>query len=234
MEFAYRRRLAIGTWLLGVPLVGMVVIGMAPRAFAQEEPAPTVQAASITVDHADDGTSSVEATFELGDVGEEGIEHLLVHRAGVTVQDLMVDGEAIEVPDQSDGISRVATPISGEQVSYTVTYTVSRDDGVFAVPILTPEAPRDASNRAVSVDVLLPPDMVLAGEAFPSVERREQRDGREVVAHRVINVPTVTITEYGAGERFELSSWITVVALLLFAAVVILWYRQSLAGRTSE
>jgi hypothetical protein len=212
----------------------MILLLFGPSAVAQEELEPVVQAARITIDHADDTTSSVEASFELGDVGEEGIEHLLVHRRGATVQDVSIDGEVIDVPAQADGMSRVVGPVSGEEVSYTVTYTVSRDDGVFTVPILGPEAPRDASDRAVTVEVLLPPGTVLSGEAFPSVDRRETRDGREVVLHRVINVPSVVITEYGESGRLSLSDWITAIALLLFAAMLAIWYRQSLTGRTSE
>lgn len=213
---------------LGVLLVG--ALGAAP-ALAQEAPAATVAEAVITVDMGEDGTDSVEATYtvEGADQLEDGVEHLLVTRPGVEVGEIEASGDAESAPEitEGEGVTRVLVPVSGETTTYTLSYTVTRDEGTFGVAIIAPNLPPSSPQRNVAIETTLPEGEELAGEFFPSVSRTEEEEGRLSLIQRVINVPSVVIAEYGASAaRVSLSEIITVVALVVFLGVLFGWYRQ--------
>lgn len=219
-------RIAVGA--LGALLVSALA---AAPALAQEPPPATVADAEITVDMGVDGSDSVEATYTIegADKLEGGVEHLLVTRPGAAVGEISVSGDAepnLEITE-GEGVTRILVPVSAETASYTLSYTVTRDEGVFGVVILAPNLPPSSSQRNVAIQTMLPEGEQLAGEFFPSVSRTEEEGGRLSLIQRVINVPSVVIAEYGASAaRISLSEIITVVALVVFLVVLVGWYRQ--------
>lgn len=216
-------------------LVLLVLAGTAPAA-AQQAPRPSLTAVQVLVTLTDGGEDTVEATFTVQNTaGLAGgtVEHLLIRRPGAQIGEVTVAGAAMGAPQVTpgQGITRYRVPVGGEPATYTLRYTVRRAPGTFAVPILAPSIPVARPERLVTIETRLPGGQVLAGEFFPSIDRRDTREGRQVLVHRVINVPAVVIAEYGASTRFSASGWVSLVGLLLFAAVLGGWYRHVLIRR---
>jgi hypothetical protein len=219
-------------------VAALTLLGLSGPAWAQ--PArPAVDQARVIVTMGSDGQDTVEATYAVRNAGalKGGVlEHLLVRRPGAEVGEIRLDGAASGTPEleRREGISRVRVTVSGEPATYTLRYSVRRAPGTFAVPIVMPAIPVARPVPGVLIETSLPPGAQLAGERFPSVERVETREGRTVVIHRVINIPSVTIAEYGAGRRFTLSLGVTVVALAVLLAVVLGWFGHAVTRRPAR
>ncbi len=226
---------AIHAVTAGVVSLFLVAAGTA-RAWAQRPPRPSVVSARIVVTLGPNGEDAVEATFTVQHTaGLPGgvVEHLLVRRPGAQIGEVAVAGAATGVAEvmPGQGITRYRISVTGDPATYTLRYPVRRAPGVFAVPILAPGIAVAGSDRLVTIETLLPDGQVLAGESFPPIDRREVRDGRQVLVHRIVNVPAVVIAEHGARGRFTASGWVSLVGLLLFAAVLGGWYRHVLIRR---
>jgi hypothetical protein len=200
---------------------------------AQQPPRPVVEQARILVTMADGGDDTVEATYTVQNTAglqDRVVEHILVRRPGAEVGDVEASGATAGTPtvERREGLTRVKVPVNADPATYTLRYTVRRAPGTYAVPIVAPNVPVARSEPNVTIETTLPPGQNQEGEWFPSIDRTETRDGRTVLVHRVINVPSVTIAEYGRGSPFNLSLLITVVGFGLLAIILVGWFRHAL------
>jgi 5-formyltetrahydrofolate cyclo-ligase len=232
-------RKRIGPLSLGVS-IGLLLslLALPLPGYTQPAPKPAVQQARIVVTMTEGGADSVEATYTLQNttgLRDGVIEHILARRPGAEVGDIQASGAATGahgVVARREGMARVNVPVSGEPATYTLRYTVHRAPGTFAVPILAPGIPVARSEPNVTIETLLPAGMRQQGEWFPSVERIESREGRTVLVHRVINVPSVAIAEYGqGGSFFSLSLLVTLAGLAVLLPILAWWFRHVLARR---
>lgn len=214
-----------------------VTLVFATPAHTQEEAVPTLVEARVVVDKNQDGNSSVEATYTVeGTAGLEGgvIEHLLVRHPGAEVGEISVaeGGSGQTEFSEGEGISRFQVPISGDPATYTLRYEVRTDQQTFAVPLVVPDvvvAPPEDSD--IVIETLFPEGERLTGEVFPSVTGREMRDGRQVLIHRVNNVPSRAIAQYGEEvSSFGISNFTVGAALAIFGVVLFFWYRTTFGG----
>lgn len=202
----------------------------------QPAPKPGVAEAKIAITMGQDGTDTVEATYTVVNTAglKDGVvEHALVRRPGAEVGAIEAAGAASGAPsiEQRQGISSVRVTVSGEPATYTLRYTVRRAAGTFAVPLPTPRIPVVRSAPNVTIETAVPPGAKVDGEWFPSVERFELREGRTVLVHRVINIPSVAIAEHDRGGFLSASQWITVLGIGFMAVVLVWWFRHSAERR---
>jgi hypothetical protein len=212
-------------------LAVFLILMLPGLAFAAQ---PSVSEAKIVVDYGVDGTDTVEATYTVGAVDglKDGVlEHLWVRRPGTTVSDIEVtgDGQSSTVTE-GKGITRVAVNLTANPATYTIRYKVKRESGFFVVPVFAPAIPVDRSESNVLIESILPAGQKLAGENFPALSAREERDGRTVLVHRVINVPSVVMAEYGTSKGISMSDVTTLLTVLLFLSVLVLWFRYLVRG----
>jgi hypothetical protein len=229
-----RREVALGR--LAAATMLLMVLAATPPATAQAPARPSVTQARITVSFTDGGEDTVEATFTVQNtaaLADGQVEHLLVRRPGATIGDVNTSGAASGAPQVTpgQGLTRYRVVVTGDPATYTLRYSVRRDAGAFAVPVLAPNLPVARSERLVTIESWLPPGQLLAGEYFPSIDHREEREGRQVLVHRIVNVPAVVIAEYGTSRRFSASAWVTLIGFVLFGAVLGGWYRHILKRR---
>ncbi|MGH7265269.1 MAG: hypothetical protein ACREMB_10510 [Candidatus Rokuibacteriota bacterium] len=219
---------AILTLLLGaVPGYGQT---------AAPAPKPGVREARIAVQMGQDGADTVEATYTVVNTAglKDGVvDHALVRRPGAEVADVQASGAATGPPtvEPREGLGSVRVTVSGEPATYTLRYTVRRSPGVYAVPVLSPRIPVTRSAPDVTIETTLPPGTRLEGEWFPAIHGVETRDGRTVLVHRVINIPSVTIAEYDRGGLLTPSQWTTLLGLLFLAVVFVWWFSDALPKR---
>lgn len=219
--------------------VAAVLVAGATPGWAQPAapaPKPAVDRARIVVTMGQDGNDTVEATYTVvNTVGlKEGmVEHALVRRPGAELGEIQVSGAASGAPtvDRREGISTVKVAVSGEPATYTLRYGVRRAAGTFAVPILTPRIPVAKSAPNVTIETALPSGTKADGEWFPSVERFDTRDGRTVLVHRVINIPSVAIAEYNRGGFLNPSLWTTMLGFGFLTVLVVWWFRHAAQRR---
>jgi hypothetical protein len=216
--------------------VALVVLLVPPLPGHAQQPRPAVELGQIVVNMADGGDDTVEATYTVQNTGglEGGVlEHILARRPGAEVGDIQMSGAATGAPtvERREGMTRVKVTLSGEPATYTLRYTVRRSPGNYAVPILTPNVPVARSEPNVTIETMLPQGKNQEGEWFPSVDRIETREGRTVLVHRVINVPAVTIAEYGQGSWFNLSLLVTLVGFAVLIPILVWWFSHALARR---
>jgi hypothetical protein len=228
-----RRRLPRG-W--GVALALGLALGTTLPGWAQQAPPPkpVVAEAKILVTMGADGQDTVQATYTVLNVAglkDATVDHALVRRPGAEVGAVEASGAATGAPatTQKGGISSVRVTVSGEPATYTLKYGVRRAAGTYAVPLLTPRIPVAKPLPNVTIETALPPGQKLDGEWFPSIDRTETRDGRTVVIHRVINIPSVTIAEYGRNVWLTPSLLITLVAVGFLLVVIVAWFRHAAA-----
>ena len=223
---------------MSVTLLACVVLLMfAAPAQAQEEAGPILTEARVVVEMNQDGNNNVEATYTVeGTEGLEGgpLEHLLVSQPGAEVNEIsVVEGGSGEVESpEGEGVTRVQVPVSGDPATYTLRYEVRTDQQTFTVPLVVPDVvvaqPGDSD---IVIETLLPEGERLTGEVFPSVTGREMRDGRQVLTHRVNNLPSRTIAQYGEEVgSFGISNLTVGAALAVFGAVLFFWYRTTFGG----
>lgn len=210
----------------GLVLAAFLLVLFPTPANAQEEPAAVVAEADVEVTMAADGSDSVSATYTVqataGEIGD--IEHLVALRPGADVGDVALRGDVRGQPvlDDGEGIARFVVTASGRNATYTVSYRVTRDEGVFAVPLIIPDLPPGDAARNVSITTRLPAGQELTGEVFPTVDRIE--DDGSLLSSRETNLPSVVIAQYAGGGGLSLSTWISVFAIAIFSAVAIGWY----------
>jgi hypothetical protein len=222
-------RIAIGA------VVSLLTAWPAPGA-AQPAPKPAVAEARIAITMGQDGSDAVEATYTVVNTAglKDGVvEHALVRRPGAELGPIEASGATTGSPqiDTRQGISSVRVTVSGEPATYTLRYGVRRAPGSFAVPIPTPRIPVARSASNVAIETALPPGTRADGEWFPSVERVETRDGRTVLVHRVINVPSMAIAEYDRGGFLTPSQWTTLLGVGFLLVVVIWWFLHAVRTR---
>jgi hypothetical protein len=212
-----------------------LLLGAGPASAQPAAPAPKpgVREAKILVRMAQDGADTVEATYTVVNTAglKDGVvEHAVVPRPGAEVADVQASGAATAPPTLAprEGLGSVRVTVSGEPATYTLRYTVRRGPGVYAVPILSPRIPVTRSAPDVTIETTLPPGARLEGEWFPALQGVETRDGRTVLVHRVINIPSVTIAEYDRGGLLTPSQWTTLLGLLFLAIVLVWWFRDAL------
>ena len=208
---------------------------------SQAQPKPAVEQARIVVNMNDGGDDTVEATYTVQNTaGLQGgaVGHVLTRRPGAEVGDIQAAGAATGAPtvERREGLTQVRVPVSGDPATYTLRYTVRRAPGSFAVPIVAPTIPVARSEPNVTIETTLPAGKNQEGEWFPSVDRIETRDGRSVLVHRVINIPSVTIAEYGQRSWFNLSLLVTLVGFGILVLILVWWFSHALSPRpaTSE
>lgn len=219
--------------------VALALLGFAVPSPAQQAappPKPAVATAKIVVTMGQDGNDTVEATYAVQNTaGLKGgvVEHALLRRPGAEVGEIAATGAAAGPPslERREGISIVRVTVSGEPATYTLRYPVRRAAGAFGVPLLTPRIPVAKSAPNVTIETVLPPGTKPDGEWFPAVERVETRDGRTVLVHRVINIPSVAIAEYGQGRVFTARLWISVIALAFLGVVLVWWFAHAMPQR---
>ena len=135
---------------------------------------------------------------------------------------------------EGEGISRFRVPVSGDPATYTLRYDVQTDEQTSAVPLVVPDvvvAPPGDSD--IVIETLLPEGERLTGEVFPSLTGSEMRDGRQVLIHRVNNVPSRAIAGYGQEvSTFGISDFTVAAALAVFGLVLVFWYRATFGGRS--
>lgn len=215
------------SWITTVALTLFLLLMLPGFTLAAE--APKVSQGKIVVDFGADGTDTVQATYTVTAVDglPDGVlEHLWVTRPGSAVSDIQVtgDGQSPTITE-GKGITRVKVKLTANPATYTLQYKVQRESGSFSVPVFTPNLPVAKPEPNVLIESILPPGQVLAGENFPAVVGEEVREGRNVQLHRVINVPSAVIAEYGSARRVSLSDVITVAAVLLLVSVMFFWFR---------
>jgi hypothetical protein len=219
--------------------IALVVLGVTAVGWAQPAappPKPAVATAKVAVSMGADGNDTVEATYTVQNTaGLKGgvVEHALARRPGAEVGEIAAAGAATGPPEleRREGISILRVTVSGEPATYTLRYPVRRAAGAFAVPLLVPRIPVARSAPNVTIETTLPPGSRPDGEWFPSVERVETREGRTVLVHRVINIPSVTIAEYGTGRVVTARWWIGAVALVFLGLVVVWWFAHAMPQR---
>lgn len=217
-------------------LVLLTVAGPSAGQPAAPPPKPGVAEAKIRVSMGQDGNDTVEASYTVlntAGLKDRVVEHALVRRPGAEVGEIQATGAVTGEPslERRQGISSLRVTVSGEPATYTLRYTVRRAPGVYAVPLLSPRIPVAKSLPNVTIETSLPPGTKLDGEWFPSLHAVESRDGRTVLVHRVINIPSVTIAEYGRGWLLTPSQWTTLIGLAFLAAVLIWWFSHAMRQR---
>lgn len=203
---------------------------------AQPAPKPAVDQAKIVIAMGQDGNDTVEVIYTVVNTAslKDGVvEHALVRRPGAELGEIQVAGAATGAAtlERRAGISTVKVAVSGEPATYTLRYGVRRAAGTFAVPILAPRIPVARSAPNVTIETSLPPGTKADGEWFPSVERVDTRDGRTVLVHRVINIPSVAIAEYNRGGLLNPSQWTTVLGFGFLIVVLVWWFRHAAQRR---
>ncbi|HEX6988677.1 MAG TPA: hypothetical protein VF282_04355 [Bacillota bacterium] len=221
----------------GLVIVVVLMLMLVPAVAWSQEAAPAVESVDVVITMGADGRDLVEATYRVANTGglEGGVvDHLLVARPGVSVDGIEAAGDVDGQPVREDapGIAHVKVPVTGDPATYTLTYTVTREQGAFAVPVLVPAINVASSQRNVTIRALLPEGLRLAGEAFPAVVDTSTEGGRTALSFRTINVPAVVIAEYGDRNRFTLSDVTSVVGLIAAVALVILWNRLVMRGES--
>lgn len=223
--------------LLAPLLACATMLVFASSAHTQEEAVPTLVEARVVVELNQDGNNSVEATYTVeGTDSLEGgaVEHLLVRQSGTEIGEIVVetdDGSSEVEISEGEGISRFRVPVSGEPATYTLHYDVRTDAQTFAVPIAVPDvAVAPPAEIDIVIETLLPEGERLTGEVFPTVTSMETRDGRRVLIHRVNNVPSRVVAQYGEEVGFGISTFTSVAAVTLFGVVLFFWYRRTFGG----
>jgi hypothetical protein len=230
--------------LIPIGLAMLALLALPAPSRAQQSPAPqpkpVIERANILVNMSEDGNDTVEATYTVqNSAGLEGgvIEHVLARRPGAELGEIQATGAATGGPDveRHEGMTRVKVVASGDPATYTLRYAVRRAPDTFAVPILAPNIPVARSEPNVTIETTLPQGKNQQGEWFPSVDRFETRDGRTILIHRVINIPSVTIAEYGQGSWFSLSLLVTVVSFAILIPILVWWFSHALTpGRAAS
>jgi hypothetical protein len=225
-------RTRLGRYRFMAAALALLALLILPAPLQAQQPRAAVEQARILVTMGD-GDDTVEATYTVQNTAglqDRVVEHVLVRRPGAEVGDVQASGATSGTPtvERREGLTRVRVPVNADPATYTLRYTVRRAPGTYAVPIVAPNIPVARSEPNVTIETTLPPGQNQEGEWFPSIDRTETRDGRTVLVHRVINVPSVTIAEYGRGSPFNLSLWITVVGFGLLAIILVWWFRHAL------
>lgn len=216
----------------------MVLIVSAGPAVAQEEESAAIEEAEIRAELSEDGNDSVEIAYTIQNTGalEDGaVEHVLLMEPGTQVTDISAEGDVEGEPsvNEGEGLSRVTVRSSGDPSTYTLRYMVSREEGTFTVPVLAPDLPMAGPGRNVSIEAVLPEGERAAGERFPSGSTVESRNGQQVLTNQVTTVPTKLLFEYGQSDILNLTNVVTVIALVVIGAVLLIGYRDQAKGEES-
>jgi hypothetical protein len=201
-------------------VVGILVPANAAAVGAQEQgPPPRLRSASLSVDVAAPDSAAVRAAFEFASTGE--IVLLVTQIPGQRIEALSFEADGAEVTPEREQRSSaiVAYRLTGvaDRRAVTVAYDIRNAPEAeyrFALPV--PEATPSGQERAVRLDVRLPPDAAFAGNAFPVLVATDDGWSNETVA-----VPALLHVVFGeAGSSLFAHRLLELTAIVMALALI--------------
>jgi hypothetical protein len=200
--------------------VGVLLPANAAAAGGQEQgPPPLLRSASLAVEVATPRSATVSATFELEAADE--IVLLLTRIPGQRIDRLRfeIDGAEVTPVREQRSSAIVAYRLAGAPASsaVSVAYDIESDAEAayrFALPV--PEATPSGEERAVRLDVLLPPGAAFAGNAFPVLVASGDGWRNETIA-----VPALLHVVFGDAGASLLAHRLLEVTAIAMALVLI-------------